>query len=121
MKTKSAFLFIALTAVLGAGMLMAFKQESVKSVIYIRVVERGKSDAFLPMEPAIYITENGKFLNKIELEKSIDSKLIANYEKISSTLMEYFAKGYELKSSLGGSYTIGAINNPFIEYILIKN
>lgn len=124
MKTKLTFLTIAISALLGVGMLMAFKQEEAKSVILIRVIERGPSSALIglqPLEPAIYVTENGKLLFKTDLERSIDDKLIINYERISSVLTGYINKGYELKTSSIGSYTIGALNNPFSEYILIKN
>ncbi len=93
-------------------------------MIVIRVIERGPSSpgiSLKPLEPAIYVTENGKLLFKTDLEKSIDNKLVLNYEKISSVLTSYINMGYELKSTSVGSYTIVALNNPFSEYILIKN
>lgn len=124
MKTKPTFFTISIVALLAIAMLMAFKQEDAKSVILIRVVERGTSSVGIgpqPLESAIYVIENGKLLFKTALDKSIDNKLVINYEKISLVLTEYINKGYQLNTSSIGSYTVGALNNPFTEYILIKN
>src|SRR5690606_12089666 len=120
MKTKITFLTIALAALVGLGVLMAFKQNdntNKKSVIFIRFLETtyGGTDAY----HNIYIIENGKLLKTIDIAKSTSKEtMISNYERISSVITEYINAGYELKSSAGAN------NNtpyPFTEYILIKD
>jgi hypothetical protein len=86
MKTKLTFLTLAIVALLGAGMLMAFKQsETNKRYMHMNVSH----------DKIIVIDEN----NKIESITEIDKKLGAYLQQINLEMNNISLKGFKLINS----------------------
>lgn len=99
MKTKLTFLTIAIAALLGVGMLMAFKQEDTSHYVIVSVSHQ---NGYLMVSDESTQTEvELKFAGLVS-----GKKVATNNTIIAKTFNDIKSKGYKLKSMAGGDIQI---------------